>query len=185
VALSDKIKNSIKQFYAGEFEQSFEQVMIAADATAKKVYQEIGNRNKERMERFFHDNMEMITGLGMQIYLSSDITMQNSDSSSGESLKSILYKYIRCGILHEAEIDPIVELTDNTFGCINGKYLFPKSLFIGICLAVVVNKVNAKQWIRNDSLIYRKNKEMDVNNYWGKEERLKKDFGFVANCDCQ
>lgn len=177
MAISDKIKNAIEYYNSGDINQSFEQAMIAADATSKKAYPELKiGRNKERMEKFFHDNMEMITGIGTNLLLMKNVTLNSSDENSGETIQTILYKYIRCSLLHETEIDQKIQLTENTFGCNDGKYIFPKAIVIGICMAIVGNSANKSEWIRNPLKLYKNRKPIEINRLWGKMTLIKQEF---------
>jgi hypothetical protein len=148
--------------------------MIAADATAKKLYKT--NKNKERMERFFSENMEIITGVGLQMIRAKSLSLGFGNGSEAESFESILYKYIRCSLLHESEISSIVTFSPNILSCKDGKFIFPTTLPIGICIAVISCSANRTLWMRNAKPIAYYGKIINLNTLWGKEEQIRKIF---------
>jgi len=148
--------------------------MIAADASARKMYNKLNN--KERMEKFFSEYMEIITGVGIRLIVAKGIRFGNGQNET-ETLESILYRYIRCNLLHEAEISKKIIFSENTFACVDEKYTFPKTLPVGICFAVIACDNNSSLWIRNPVGFNYLGKNINLNLLWGKKDAIKKIFG--------
>jgi hypothetical protein len=174
VSIQDKVNNSLKHFFSGDISNSLEQCMIASDASARKMYKTLGNR--ERMEKFFSEYMEIITGVGIRMIVAKGISL-GSVQNETESLESILYKYIRCNLLHEAEISDKIIFSENTFGSVDDKFTFPKTLPVGICFAVIACPNNSSLWIRNPVGFNYLGKNINLNLLWGRKNLIKKIFG--------
>jgi|GEM_PF-2140951 len=174
MSIQDKVNTSLKYFFSGDISNSLEQCMIAADASAKKMH--TTRDNKERMEKFFSEHMEIITGVGIRMIVAKNIKFGSSQGEI-ETLESILYKYIRCNLLHEAEISDKIIFSENTFACGDGKFTFPKTLPVGICFAVIACANNSSLWIRNPVGFNYLGKNINLNLLWGKKDAIKKIFG--------
>jgi len=170
MAIQDKISKAIDYFSRNEISDALEQSMIAADATAKKIYK-IRN-NKERMEKFFQEKMIIITGIGLQMLVSNNLSLGFGDGSESESFETILYKYIRCSLLHESDVAPNVSFSPNTLSCVGGQFIFPNTLPLGICFAVISSSENKTLWMRNPKFINFKGKPINLNQFWGSSPEL-------------
>jgi hypothetical protein len=140
VAISDKVRSSLSHYIHGDIGNSLEQCMIAADASAKKLFRT--DKNKFRMESFFSKYMDIITSVGTPFTL-TDCSITNCKTSKAEKLESIFYKYIRCNLIHETEISENIEFTSNSIGNNGNKFVFPTTLPVGICFAVIACEINA------------------------------------------
>jgi hypothetical protein len=174
MSIPDKVNNSLKYYFNGEISNSLEQCMIAADASAKKIFKSLGNR--ERMEKFFFEYMEIITGVGIRLIVAKNLRL-GSGQKETETLESILYKYIRCNLLHEAEISDKIIFSENTFAYVDDKFTFPTTLPVGICFAVIACQNNSSLWIRNPVGFNYLGKNINLNLLWGKKDTIKKIFG--------
>lgn len=174
MSIPDKVNNSLKYYFNGDISNSLEQCMIAADASARKMYKALDNR--KRMEKFFFEYMEIITGVGIRMIVAKNLRLGSSGEET-ETLESILYKYIRCNLLHEAEISDKIIFSENTFGCTDDKFTFPKTLPVGICFTVLACQNNSSLWIRNAVQFNYLGKKINLNLLWGKKDAIKKIFG--------
>ncbi len=173
MSIPDKVNNALNHYFKGEISDSLEQCMIAADASARKMYKALNN--KERMEKFFLEYMEIITGVGIRLIIAKNLKLGHGQNET-ETLESILYKYIRCNLLHEAEISDKITFSENTFGCADEKFTFPKTLPVGICFAVMACPNNSSLWIRNPVGFNYLGKNINLNLLWGKKETIKTIF---------
>lgn len=147
----------------GSLESAMIEVMLAADATAKKVVP--GEKsNKKRMKKFFADYEWLIVGIG------SDVAMSGY-KSDGTTVPDVLYEHLRCALIHEGEPSSDVEFVSDYWtqlGSNNMGWVLPERYIDGIVAAVVVAPENAEEYAGED---------LEINFHGGRFALLDRSWG--------
>lgn len=97
MSIQNRIRKAESDFAIGDYENSLIQVLIAVAATSKKRYPKLSDR--QAFETFlandFGPSIGIIGGYIKIAYRGEMHTMEH-----------ILYKFLRCNLLHEAEAPP-------------------------------------------------------------------------------
>lgn len=120
-------------------ESAFLLVLVAVAATARKRYPRPIS-DGDAFKRFIVDQSETITGVEFDIRL--PLPVPSKDKPIWIPLSEILYKYLRCHIIHEAEMPPRIRFVDavgNMMIIIHGDPLEIPDGFVG-SLALTVQE---------------------------------------------
>ena len=176
MAVRDRIKEAIDKLSKGDYENALIQVCIAVDATAKKEYP--GKKTSHRCKKFLRKNQAFITKVGLGLLeIHGDIFFGPSDSvdkKRDKSLEEVLYKLVRCSLLHEGKLAEEVEFTTkNIFGISReGVIILPINMIWAIILAIVGSEVNAKERLLAYSTISIGKTTIRLNELWGKKKKI-------------
>jgi hypothetical protein len=177
MSITKKVELAIQYYTEEDYEESFSQVMVAADASAKKMFGTVNKGNKIRMTSFFHEYMDVITKIGTTMISVKNLSFVGDKDEDKMTFEEVLYKFIRCDLLHEAEISDKIKFSEGTFGFGDGKYIMPPSIAIGLCMAVVICEKNRKLWNRKNLSFTFHGKQIEINRYWGRPELFRKTIG--------
>ncbi len=126
---------------------------IAVDACALKCYPNI-KKSSERYKVFLKENFSDICELGFPGIIASNIKIKVNVSNSNLKLdengyvnmEQIIYHVLRCGLVHQCEIDKTVEFTNITkIGDWNDKFYIPKAIILGLISVVEKNQDGDKK----------------------------------------
>ena len=93
-----------------------------------------------------------------------------TDDKEMIGIEDIIYHTIRCGLLHQCEIDKHLEFTDRTFiGDIDGIFKIPSAVIMGLLVSVILNESNESEMIIKSFSIKINGKILGVNQLWGKK----------------
>lgn len=125
----------------------------ALEATAKKRYPD--EKPSPRTQRFLKDERNLIYGLSTQFQFAVEGDGAMIHGQDGE-LHRIIYKFIRCALAHEAQIDFSKIVLGGDFGIAQillqgsslvvppGKYLISSATIFSLIFSVVLAKENAQ-----------------------------------------
>lgn len=175
MAVRDRIKEAIDKLSKGEYENALIQVCIAIDATAKKEYP--GKKPGERCKKFLRDNQAFITRVGVGLLEIHGDILFASDLKNGKkdkSLEQVLYRLVRCSLLHEGELtEEVLFTTNNKIGMTNeGIIILPINMIWAIILAIVGSGVNTQERLPDYCTISIGKTTMRLNDLWGKKRDI-------------
>jgi len=165
------IEKSIIEFCYGNYFQGMLNICPAIDSTAKKRYNI--KENGKRIKQYLNDELPNLISLGSGIR--ADFKAGTTVNIHSETLGGLIYKFIRNPIIHEGEWSKRVVLADNfTLGYDPlGKIVLPKALLRNLPVVVVGSIENASLKFNNLLEIEGSpNKWHDLNNYWGKIDKI-------------
>lgn len=178
MAISNFISAGVIFHNHGKRDVSLALICSALDATAKKVFP--NDNNNQRNKKFIRKYMHIITRFGFPGVLATgirikciDIPNLRTDSEGYVGIEDIIYHTIRCGLIHECEIEDLIEFTDETLiGDFNQKFKVPKELFWGLTLATILCKENKHEKSIDEVNINITGKNFSIDDLWGKEKEL-------------
>lgn len=162
----------------GKRDVSLALICSAIDATAQKVFPT--DKNNSRNKKFISKYFRIITAFGFPGILASGIRIKcvnipdlKTDSDGYVGIEDILYHIIRCGLIHECEIDNRIEFTDNTIiGDFDRVFKIPKQVFWGLALAVILCEKNSGEVTDDKVSINLNGKDFAIDELWGQEGTL-------------
>jgi len=175
MTISKRIKNSILEFQKGEIENALIQVTISFDATAKK--EGLTGGNAERCKKFIEKNKNIITRVSFGLLeIGGPLSLEyarTGNESKFATFEEVIYKLIRCNLLHEGEVSDIIEFVDETtFGVsTEGKIILPKTIVLGIVFAVICSPANKNGTLDNSFIFNLGQKSYRFNEFWGEKEK--------------
>lgn len=137
---------SKSEYLKGNFETAFSLACQALDAASKMIYP--NKKSGERFKKIIDNNFDYFCKEGLPGLNCKGIVFSNSMIKSELELKrdtatlqEIIYKLIRCSLIHECTIPNNLKLTNKTLvGPKNNKFYIPVSVVLG--LLSLVNKIN-------------------------------------------
>lgn len=168
----------------GKRDISLALICSAIDATAKKVFR--GDNNNERNKKFVRKYLPIITSFGFLGITASEIRIKcidvpdlKADSNGYVGIEDIIYHVIRCGLVHECEIDNRIEFTNTTvIGDFNKTFKVPKQIFWGLAMAVILCEQNKDEHTGDDVSINLNGKQFKIEQLWGQEKNLQTILSF-------
>jgi hypothetical protein len=111
MSILKRIKKAEADYAIGDYENALIQALIAVDGTSRKRYPTLGN--KDRFEKLLAEDFGPNIGENFGIrggYIAI--------SYQGEmhKIEHIMYKFLRCSLLHEAAAPPDIEFVSPTVG---------------------------------------------------------------------
>jgi len=171
------IEASLNHFEQKQYDISLALACSAVDATASKCGYE--GKNNTKYKQFLKENMRVITTFGFPGISASGIKIKcvnipdlKTDNNNMVDIENIIYHTIRCGLIHQCDIDSQIEFTPDTFiGDFISKFKIPQNIVIGLIVAVVLAKCNQNEHLCKDySIINPLTKErVNLNKIWGFE----------------
>ncbi len=113
---------------------------IAVDASSKNKYPSL--KVGERYKKFIADNFRIICNKGfpgisadsIRIKVNTEIKNLKPDLDGYVNMENIIYYVIRCGLVHDCEIEKSIVFTDTTIiGDWNqDKFYLPRTIILGL-----------------------------------------------------
>ncbi len=136
---------SQEEFLKGNFETAFSLACQALDAVSKLVYPQL--KSGARFKKIIDENFEYFCRKGLPgisckgiVFSNSMIKTELEMKSDKASLQDIIYKLVRCSLIHECALPENLILTDKTLvGPKGDKFFMPVSIVQG--LLSLVNKI--------------------------------------------
>ena len=163
MGISKKLELAYKNYLNEDYEEALSQLSIAVDATAKRESY-VKSGNGERYKSFLTDNIQIIT------YLITGVRL-NGLQLGKKSLEEILYKSVRCKLLHEASSDDFI-LSEKTLTG-DGRVI-PKSIVVALFFVVALSPKNQTEWTKTNLWVIDPNtkEKLYLNDIWGKRHLL-------------
>lgn len=183
MSIGSFITIALNSFNLGHHDVSLALACSAIDASAKKLYGN-GLSNNQRNKQFLKDNMRIVSyfgfpglSLGGLIIKCDSIPEINKNAKGLVPIEDIIYHAIRCGLIHECEVDRRLEFVEGTFiGDFNGKFRLPAHVIFGLILAAVLSEPNSKETLAIDYTFDFRGKHYELNNLWGKKNQIIQDI---------
>ena len=136
--------SSAKILYDNEkYEEALCLICIAIDACSSHKYPT--KRNAERYKLFLKEHFSTICRYGFPGIEASSIRIKinvsnsalKSDSNGYVDMEQIIYHVIRCGLVHECNIESTIQFTESSIiGDWNEKFYLPKDIIWGFIEAI-------------------------------------------------
>ncbi|HKR59487.1 MAG TPA: hypothetical protein VJS64_07110 [Pyrinomonadaceae bacterium] len=106
-----RIQKAEKDYAEGDYENALIQALIAVAATSAARYPNLGDR--VRFEKFLAKDFGPNLGANFAI---KDGFIKVPYKGQQQQVEHIFYKFLRCELLHEADVPPDIEFVDPTTG---------------------------------------------------------------------
>jgi len=172
VAISDRIEKAILDLSINDYENALVQISIAIDATGKKIKPK--SKVGIRCRSFINENHSFIyhVAMGGSLKIHSEGKILYGELGD---LGQILYKSVRCALLHEADISKTIIFKNGfALGQRNGKFIITTNMLFGLILAIVGEPKNNNEIMKQNLTVSLNGIVININEYWGKHEGLKK-----------
>lgn len=126
-----------------KYEEALCLVCIAVDACSNNQYP--NKRNAERYKLFLKNHFTTICRYGFPGIEASNIRIKvtipsislKPDSDGYVDMEQIIYHVIRCGLVHECNIEKTIQFTESTvIGDWDEKFYIPKDIIWGLIKAI-------------------------------------------------
>lgn len=177
MSIGNRIQECVNKLALNDCENAFIQLAIAIDATAKREYP--GQRTTDRCKRFLRSNLPFVmwsltNGAPSE---TQELTFEFSPSgtpSGPTNFEDLIYRIMRCALLHEAELPEKVEfVTENYIGMLGGKMQFPMALIGSLLFAVIASPTNNRERVSESTSFKFGQTEARVNDMMGSLVRTK------------
>lgn len=173
------VSASLDLLNQGRYDVALSLACSAVDATAAKIFP--AESNNARYKSFLSEHMHIVTTFGTPGLRAGGITIKcmnipdlKTDPNGMLPLEDILYHIVRCGLVHECEIDQRLEFTERTqIGDFGEKFRIPFAVIIGLIAAVVLAKSNTKESAPGNHQILLDGKLVPINSLWGRIDEVR------------
>lgn len=147
------IDAAIESHAAGKYDVALALACAAVDATAAKLYPS-EKSNAARYKAFLKRAMRTITLNGFPGIQASEIRIKcrnvpdlKTDEFGYVGIEDIIYHTLRCGLVHQCEIDTRIVFTERTeIGDFESSFRVPRQLVLGLIKAVTQDESNCAEF---------------------------------------
>ncbi len=133
MSIENRLLTAYKHFFEDDVENALIQVSIAIDAYSKKKYSI--KRVADRIKKFLNENMEVISIFGTNGFIRSG----GFKFAQGD-LTTILYKSVRCSLLHEAQLaDHLSFIKGSELFVFSDKLTLNQNFVLALILSIIVD----------------------------------------------
>lgn len=152
---------ALESHAAGKHDIALTLACAAVDATAAKLYPN-EKKNSARYKTFLKRSMETVTRHGFPGVQASSIRIKcrnirnlKTDEQGYVGIEDIIYHTLRCGLVHQCEIDARLVFTEHTeIGDFDLTFRVPKQLVLGLIVAVMQDKINYSEFPDGEAELY-------------------------------
>lgn len=172
MSIGNRIDEAFIKLVSGDLENALIQLSIAIDATAKRKFtkeKKVGSRVK----RFINEYEDLITHFSMagqlRVFAGGGITYGEKGN-----LGEVVYKSIRCALLHEADISKqVIFKCGISMGREDGKFIVTDQLLWALILILIGDETNADQTLKQRHIMKFNNVNLELSELWGDLESIK------------
>jgi hypothetical protein len=179
MSVGNRLDEAIVKLYSNDLENALIQVSIAIDATAKKKFKnekKVGNR----IRLFVNEHEDLINHFAMNGQLKL-ITPGGVQYGSKGTIGQIMYKSIRCALLHEGDISSNVVFKNGpVIGMEDDKFLVTDNMLWGLVVILIGEEVNSREKLKQNHTIQCWGKSLALNEYWGNMAALKNAANYLS-----
>jgi len=180
MSIGDRVDEAYVKLGSDDLENSLIQLSIAIDATAKRKFKK-EKKVGRRIKKFVDEYEDLIIHFSMagqlRIFARDGIVYGKKGS-----LGNVVYKSIRCALLHEADIsDQVVFKKGTVLGMDNGKFIVTDQFLWGLILILVGDKININQRFKIPREMIFNGVRLKLNDCWGNIEHIKTSTKYVSS----
>jgi len=152
VSIKTFVETAAELHNAGKYDVALALACAAVDATAAKLYP--NKNNNQRNKEFLKKSMSIVTRHGFPGIQASEIRIKcfntpdlKTDQNGYVGIEDIIYHTLRCGLIHQCEIDSRLVFTDHAeIGDFNAQFRVPRQLIVGLLKAVILDECNKAEF---------------------------------------
>lgn len=163
-----RLEAAFEAFRGKDYETTLIHLFPALDKTAKarRPKADVGHR----IRSFLEENEDFIS------YIAIGSVLRNIHVGN-MSIPAAIYKFGRCPIAHEGELDPRLKITEDSALSIGNDWKLPVSYIFAMLIALIVAEENSNEFFTRDIQLKIKDKDFLLNKIWGKEKLLREELG--------
>ena len=169
MTIAERVVECIEKSAVDDTVNALIQVCIAMDATAKNEYPNEVKVGK-RFRRFIQANHDVITFFSL-----NGTIVKNKFQVGGQTFDEVIYKVVRCGLLHEGELPNLLRFVPPgqplTFS--DQLWHLPTTFVLGNLLAVVGAPTNASYRIHPKYGVSISGRDFAINDLWGHIDKVR------------
>jgi len=186
MAVGERVQEALIKLKEHNVDNALIQLSIAVDATAKKMYPQL--KNAQRIKRFLTVKRAFIWWCLFNGIPDSNSQLCLSFADKGYvSIEDIMYKYIRCSLLHEGEMHENIIFDYVEYFKVNAdsSLILPVGYLYAILWAVISSDENKGEKMNCDFFSCFGKEKVNLNDYWGDEVGLRDAIrnGFEYDCE--
>jgi hypothetical protein len=173
------VDTAIRHLSENDFENALIQLSIALDRTARKKHPKLGVG--KRIMKFAKEYESFIYQFasGGSLVPENGALISFKIDEKNVIWSEILYKSIRCALLHGDEIEDTLEFTmDLRIGFNGKKILINQGHISGLLYSIVSDEVNKNELCKVNSMVGIGNQGVEINKLWGNLRLIEKFSGF-------
>jgi hypothetical protein len=159
VTIRTFIDSAVELHALGRHDVALALACAAIDATAAKAFPNVKESGR-RYKSFLKRSMSVVIKFGFPGIEANSIRIKcinipdlKKDAEGYVGIEDIIYHVVRCGLIHQCEIDSRVVFTDRTeLGNFGTSFRVPKQLISGLICAVKLDRINAAEFLNEDPL---------------------------------
>lgn len=166
-SIGRRLASALAALQKDDFEGACTHIFPALDKTAKLRRPKDGVG--ERIKKFIADQEGIIS----IVATGSRIT---GISVNGINFPNAIYKFGRTSIVHEGELDPRLKFSRDGALEIGETWHLPASYIVGLCVAIMSAKENAKERAPIFGSMNILGKMWEIDSIWGSEAKIEQAF---------
>lgn len=172
MSIADRVTECMNKYNVKDLDNALIQLCIALDGTAKNEYPRV-KKVGDRFKAFVKANQDIIT------FFTFNTNVFINCQFGRYSIEQFIYKVLRCGLLHEAEVSAMFRFSEPSEPILLGdkQWCFPKTFIFGALLAVIGASSNSRQSVSEKLGVTIMGKSFKVNELWGHVELVRKAIG--------
>jgi hypothetical protein len=163
-SISRRLHSSLSGYTNGNYEEALIHLFPAMDKTAKRRRPKAGVG--DRIKGFLTDEEGFINAIATNNVIRGLIV-------SGISFPEAIYKFGRCPIAHEGELDPRLKISANGDLSIGAVWEIPSGYIFAMAVMVLVAPENTGESFARDIGLKLAFQDFNAADWWGKRDRLK------------
>lgn len=171
----NRLDEAVVKLFKGDLENALLQISTCLDATAKIKYPETKSVG-QRIRRYVEDNLQFIFHMmtGGAVVFRADVTFD----SFGD-LPTLLYKTIRCGLVHDASLSETVSYKTGFYvGLDEGKFIVTDSMLWGLVLLLIGDDANAGERLKSPHVLRAFQTNIELDRMWGRIRNIENIVGY-------
>ena len=170
----DRLDEAVIKLSDGDLENALIQISTCLDATAKIKYPECGVG--QRIRRYVEENIRFI----FHVMTAGTVVFQaNVTFGSFGNLPNVVYKTIRCGLLHDADLSETVSYKTGLYvGMDDGRFIVTDSMLWGLVLLLIGDEANAGERLKSPKMFRAFGTDIALDSMWGRIEDIEHIVGF-------
>lgn len=186
MAVSDRVQEALVKIKKHDIDNALIQLSIAIDATAKKMYPH--RKNAQRIKGFLQAKRSFIWWCLLNGIPNANGEFCLSFANKGYvPIEDIMYKYIRCSVLHEGKIPDNITFSYVEYIRVNadGSLILPVAYLQAVLWAVICSTENKGEKMTCDYFCCFGKEKVNLNDFWGDEVGIRKAIrnGFEYDCE--
>ncbi|MGM5670785.1 hypothetical protein [Enterobacter cloacae] len=166
-----RIESALAAYVNKDFETSLLHLFPVLDKTARKRRPKA--KVGDRIRSFIADEEDLITYLAIGNII-------KGVHSFGVRFPEAVYKYGRCSIEHEGELDPRLKIIYENRCSIGKEWELPYTFIIAMIMSVILAEENKNDILIRDMYLTFFDKKFILNKLWGQSKNFRNDIGLTA-----